>query len=121
MPGPNSPPRSRKLAEMAERAAMPLGDFTALIERLRLRADAVPAVTTYLASVARDSGIPMLSHDDASPEQRRSFRALGCRVAEFPTTIATAEEASSAGDDIVLGAPTSFAAEAISAGLRRPI
>jgi len=30
---------------------------------------------------------------------------LGCRVAEFPTTVATAEEAASAGDDIVLGAP----------------
>lgn len=105
MPGPNTPPRVRKLAEMAERAAMPVENFTALIERLRARADAVPATTTHLAVVARENGIPMLSHDDESPEQRRSFRALGCHVAEFPTTIATAEEASSAGDDIVLGAP----------------
>jgi len=105
MPGPNTPRRARKLAEMAERATVPIEDFTALIERLRARADAVPATTTRLAAVARDNLIPMLSHDDVSPEQRRSFRALGCRVAEFPTTIATAEEASSAGDDIVLGAP----------------
>ena len=47
----------------------------------------------------------MLSHDDASPEQRRWFRALGCRLAEFPTTVETAQEAASQGDDIVLGAP----------------
>lgn len=47
----------------------------------------------------------MLSHDDISPDQRCAFRALGCRVAEFPTTLATAEAATAAGDDIVLGAP----------------
>lgn len=105
MPRPNTSARVRKLAEMAQRAGMPVEDFTALIERLRERTDDVPATTTRLAAVARDNGIPMLSHDDGSPEQRRSFRALGCSVAEFPTTIATAEEASAAGDDIVLGAP----------------
>jgi alpha-D-ribose 1-methylphosphonate 5-triphosphate diphosphatase len=105
MPGPNTPPRTRKIAEMAERAGLPLEEFAALIERLRLRADVVPATTKRLATIARDSGIPTLSHDDRSPEERRSFRTLGCRVAEFPTTEATAEEAASAGDDIVLGAP----------------
>jgi alpha-D-ribose 1-methylphosphonate 5-triphosphate diphosphatase len=105
MPGPNTPPRTRKIAEMAERAGLPLEDFAALIEQLRLRADAVPATTKRLAATARDSGIPTLSHDDRNPEERRSFRTLGCRVAEFPTTVATAEEAASAGDDIVLGAP----------------
>jgi alpha-D-ribose 1-methylphosphonate 5-triphosphate diphosphatase len=105
LPGGDGPPRPRKVAEMAERAGMQADDFTAMIERLRARTDAVPATTTRLAAVARDKGIPMLSHDDRSPEQRRSFRTLGCRVAEFPMTIATAEEASAAGDDVVLGAP----------------
>ena len=47
----------------------------------------------------------MLSHDDTSPEQRRWFRALDCRLAEFPTTVETAQDATAAGDDIVLGAP----------------
>ena len=47
----------------------------------------------------------MLSHDDMSPEQRRWFRALHCRLAEFPTTIETTQEASAGGDDVVLGAP----------------
>src|SRR5690606_20584129 len=43
--------------------------------------------------------------DDISLEQRRWFRDLNCRVAEFPTTVETAREAVDAGDDIVLGAP----------------
>jgi alpha-D-ribose 1-methylphosphonate 5-triphosphate diphosphatase len=47
----------------------------------------------------------LLSHDDTSPERRRWFRALGCRLAEFPTTVETAEDAASHGDDVVLGAP----------------
>jgi alpha-D-ribose 1-methylphosphonate 5-triphosphate diphosphatase len=47
----------------------------------------------------------MLSHDDMSPEQRRWYRDLNCRMAEFPTTVETAQDAIAAGDDIVLGAP----------------
>jgi len=105
LPGPNTPPRTRKLTQMAERADISSEDFTALIERVQARANEVPHATARLAVAARQSKVPMLSHDDASPEQRRSFRALGCRVAEFPTTVATAEAATAAGDDIVLGAP----------------
>jgi alpha-D-ribose 1-methylphosphonate 5-triphosphate diphosphatase len=58
-----------------------------------------------LAAVARAQKTPMLSHDDMSPEQRRWFRALDCRLAEFPTTVETAQDATAAGDDIVMGAP----------------
>ena len=105
MIGPETPPRVRKVSQMAERANVPVEDFAALIERLRARADEVPQTTARLAAAARESGVPMLSHDDMSPEQRGTFRALGCRVAEFPTTIPTAEAATAAGDDVVLGAP----------------
>lgn len=105
MPSANAPPRVRTLSQMAERAGISVDDFTALIERLRARAGEVPQTTARLAAAARQSGVPMLSHDDTSPEQRRSFRELGCRVAEFPTTIATAEDATAACDDVVLGAP----------------
>jgi alpha-D-ribose 1-methylphosphonate 5-triphosphate diphosphatase len=101
----NTPPRVRKLSQMAERAGLSPEDFTALVERLRGRAEEVPAATERLAAAARAGGVPTLSHDDMSPEQRRWFRARDCRVAEFPTTIETAEEATAAGDDIVLGAP----------------
>lgn len=105
MPGPDTPPRARKLAEMAGRAGISLEHFGELIERLKARADEVPHITTRLATEARQCRVPMLSHDDQNPEQRGAFRALGCRVAEFPVTESTAEAARAAGDDIVLGAP----------------
>jgi alpha-D-ribose 1-methylphosphonate 5-triphosphate diphosphatase len=105
MPGAHGPPRMRKLAEMAERAGLSREDFLALVERQRARAGEVPASIARLAAAAGTSSMPTLSHDDISPEQRRWFRALNCRLAEFPTTIETAQEAREGGDDVVLGAP----------------
>ena len=105
MPGDNTPPRTRKVAQMAERSGLSLEDFSALVERLRARAEEVPRSIARLAGTARANDVPLLSHDDMSPEQRQWFRALDCRLAEFPTTMETAEDATRAGDDIVLGAP----------------
>jgi alpha-D-ribose 1-methylphosphonate 5-triphosphate diphosphatase len=79
--------------------------FLSLVERTRARASEVPASIERLAEAATASGVPLLSHDDTSPAQRGWFRALGCSLAEFPTTVATAEDAAREGDDIVLGAP----------------
>jgi len=95
----------RPLAQMAERSGATREGFLAVVERTKRRADEVPTSIERLAAAANASGVPLLSHDDASPEQRRWFRALGCRLAEFPTTVETAEDAASHGDDIVLGAP----------------
>ena len=97
--------RTQQLAQMVARAGVTRERFLAVAERTKRRADEVPTSIERLAAAANASGVPLLSHDDASPEQRRWFRALGCRLAEFPTTIATAEDAASHGDDIVLGAP----------------
>ncbi|MGV3634801.1 MAG: alpha-D-ribose 1-methylphosphonate 5-triphosphate diphosphatase [Pseudorhodoplanes sp.] len=105
MPGPDTPPRTRKIGQMAERAGLPIEEFQALIERLRARANEVPHSIARLAAIADRHQTPMLSHDDMSPEQRRWFRDLNCRMAEFPTTVETAQAAIDAGDDIVLGAP----------------
>lgn len=105
MPGENTPPRTRKIAQMAERAGLSPEDFVALVDRLRARAEEVPGSIARLAAAARAQETPMLSHDDMSPEQRRWFRSLDCRLAEFPTTVETAQDATAAGDDIVLGAP----------------
>jgi alpha-D-ribose 1-methylphosphonate 5-triphosphate diphosphatase len=58
-----------------------------------------------MAEAAVANRVPLLSHDDVSPEHRRWFRSLGCRLAEFPTTLETAQEAATYGDDIVFGAP----------------
>ncbi len=94
-----------KVARMAERSGMPLEAFRTLVARVNARAADVPGSIERLAACARAQDVPLLSHDDESPEQRRRFRTLGCRVAEFPTTLETAQEAAASGDDIVLGAP----------------
>jgi alpha-D-ribose 1-methylphosphonate 5-triphosphate diphosphatase len=101
----NAPIRPAKLAEMAQRSGISFDAFRELVSRIARRADEVPGAIERLSTAARANGVPLLSHDDVSPEQRRWYRGMGCRLAEFPTTIETAQEAASAGDDIVLGAP----------------
>ena len=98
-------PRSKKLAPMVERSGLTQDAFLALVARIKERADEVPGSIERIAKTAVANGVPLLSHDDTSPEQRRWFRSLGSRLAEFPTTLATAQEAAAHGDDIVLGAP----------------
>lgn len=97
--------RGHKLNQMIERSGLSRDDFLALVERTNNRASEVPESIARLADIATRHGVPLLSHDDTSPEQRRWFRALGCRAAEFPTTRETAEEAVAGGDHVVLGAP----------------
>jgi alpha-D-ribose 1-methylphosphonate 5-triphosphate diphosphatase len=45
------------------------------------------------------------SHDDTTPEHVAEALAYGCRIAEFPTTVAAAEAARAGGMSIVMGAP----------------
>jgi alpha-D-ribose 1-methylphosphonate 5-triphosphate diphosphatase len=106
LPVDTSSARARKLMQqMIDRSGVTREQFAAVVECARSRADEVPRSITRLAAAAKAAGVPLLSHDDVSPEQRSWYRTLGCRLAEFPTTIETAEAASTAGDDIVLGAP----------------
>ncbi len=97
--------RSSSFARMVERSGLSHEAFLAVAERVRSRGDDVPGSIARLARAAVAGGVTLVSHDDESPEQRQWYRSLGCRVAEFPTTIETAEAAAAAGDDIVLGAP----------------
>jgi alpha-D-ribose 1-methylphosphonate 5-triphosphate diphosphatase len=97
--------RGHKLAPMVERSGLTHEEFIAVVDRVKSRADEVPGSIERLAAAANAAGVPLLSHDDVSPEQRQWYRSLGCKLAEFPTTIETAQAAASAGDDIVLGAP----------------
>ncbi len=101
----NVPPRPSKLAQMAERSGITLAEFQDLVARVARNADEVPGSIARLAAAATSSGVPLLSHDDISPEQRGWYRSIGSRLAEFPTTLETAAAAAKAGDDIVLGAP----------------
>jgi alpha-D-ribose 1-methylphosphonate 5-triphosphate diphosphatase len=96
---------SKKLGPMVDRSGLSRENFLALVARVRGRGEEVPASIARIAEAARAHGVPLLSHDDESPDQRRWFRALGCRLAEFPKTVETAQEAAAHGDDIVMGAP----------------
>ncbi|MBI5110427.1 MAG: alpha-D-ribose 1-methylphosphonate 5-triphosphate diphosphatase [Rhodovulum sp.] len=97
--------RRSSLDRMVERSGLSHDAFCRLADDVARRRDAVPASVARLAATARAHGVPMLSHDDTSPAQRAHYRALGCRIAEFPTTLETAEAAAAAGDAIVFGAP----------------
>jgi alpha-D-ribose 1-methylphosphonate 5-triphosphate diphosphatase len=94
-----------KIGTMIDRTGLSREDFFKLVDSLQSRADEVPDLIVRMAESANAAGIPLLSHDDSSPEQRQWFRALGCQVCEFPMNIETVEDAVAGGDQIVFGAP----------------
>jgi alpha-D-ribose 1-methylphosphonate 5-triphosphate diphosphatase len=97
--------KPQKRNRMVERTGVSSEAFDELVQRVVARAHAVPESISRLATVAREAGVKMLSHDDDSPEMRKAFRAQGVAIAEFPVNEATAREAAAAGDFIVFGAP----------------
>jgi alpha-D-ribose 1-methylphosphonate 5-triphosphate diphosphatase len=97
--------RPRKRVQMVERCGVSNQEFDRLVESVVCRAHDVPASIARLAQAARSTDVRMLSHDDASPAMRRSFRAQGVGIAEFPVNEETAREAAEGGDFIVFGAP----------------
>lgn len=101
----------RRLADPAElgkyagRAGVSPGEFRARAEAAGARRRDVPALRARLAAAARAAGVPMLSHDDATIEERAAFRALGAAICEFPMAEAVAVEARAMGEHVVMGAP----------------
>lgn len=101
----------KKLADPAQaskyagRAGLPTDAFVALAERAWSRRPEVPAAQARLARAAREAGIPMLSHDDATVATLEAFRALGAAICEFPMAESVAEAARAAGEHVVMGAP----------------
>lgn len=77
----------------------------AMLQRLHALGPEVQAELPELCARLSAAGVRMGSHDDATPAQRRRYRDLGVRIAEFPETAAAAQEARDGGDGIVLGAP----------------
>jgi len=94
-----------KVGTMIDRTGLSREDFFKLVDSLQSRAEEVPDLIMRMAKSANAAGIPLISHDDSSPEQRQWFRALGCRVCEFPVNVETAQDAVDGGDQIVFGAP----------------
>lgn len=94
-----------KAAAYAARAGVPAAEFIALAQRAAAMRPDVPAARARLSQAARAQGIPMLSHDDATPAMRAEFRALGAAVCEFPMGEDVAQAARAAGEAVVMGAP----------------
>lgn len=94
-----------KLAQYAERAHMGLAPFIELLHAVSNREEDVDPTNRRLADLARRHGVALASHDDASPEMRRHFHAMGCALCEFPLNLDTVEEARRQGDAIIMGAP----------------
>ncbi len=58
-----------------------------------------------LAEAAHAKGIPILSHDDDTPEKVRFVKTLRATVSEFPVTLEAAQEAHLQGMKVLMGAP----------------
>ncbi|HEY4253012.1 MAG TPA: alpha-D-ribose 1-methylphosphonate 5-triphosphate diphosphatase [Roseomonas sp.] len=95
----------KQAGKYAGRAGMSLDAFRALAAQVAARRGEVPAARARMAAVARAAGVPMLSHDDTTLEERAAFRALGAHICEFPTNEAVAEAARDAREPVVMGAP----------------
>jgi alpha-D-ribose 1-methylphosphonate 5-triphosphate diphosphatase len=92
-------------AKYSERAGMSLVEFRALAHRIAARAGEIPDALAQIATAARQAGLPIASHDDATLADRERFRALGARICEFPMERSVAEAARAAGDAVVMGSP----------------
>ncbi|WP_118138670.1 alpha-D-ribose 1-methylphosphonate 5-triphosphate diphosphatase [Oceanicella sp. SM1341] len=91
---------------MARDMQVSLEESRALTEELIARSGREGArVRAEVVALARARGLPLLSHDDASPAHVAMARAEGVAISEFPTTRAAAEAARAAGLAIVAGAP----------------
>ncbi|CAA0097887.1 Alpha-D-ribose 1-methylphosphonate 5-triphosphate diphosphatase [Starkeya nomas] len=96
---------ARKIGQMAERSSLSREGYMALLDHVWSRRDEVPMAIEAMTAAARAHGNVLLAHDEASPEERLRFRALGAVSSEFPLTLQTAEAARAAGEDVILGAP----------------
>ncbi len=93
------------LAKYSERAGLGAAAFRAVAERAGAQAALVPAARQRIAAAAQAAGLPLASHDDATPEERARFRGLGARICEFPVAEAVARAAVAAGDWVAMGSP----------------
>jgi alpha-D-ribose 1-methylphosphonate 5-triphosphate diphosphatase len=66
---------------------------------------AAPKNRSFIVALAREYGIPLMSHDDESIEHVEESFDDGCVAAEFPVTLAAARKARELGMMNVMGGP----------------
>lgn len=94
-----------RAAKYAERAHVKGPEILRLAREMLAREDEVAAFVETAAAAARAAGLPMASHDDASPAARARWRALGCGICEFPMNAETGLAARAAGEGVIMGCP----------------
>lgn len=97
--------QGKSTATYTARTGLSHDGFVALLHRVAEGKPAVPESVDRLAAAAVANGVALASHDDFTPEMRRRYHAVGCRIAEFPMNTATAETAVALGDPVICGAP----------------
>jgi len=81
-------------------------DIDARLDEQRLRQKTIaPGNRKLVSDLARESGIPLATHDDEDVEHIQEAAALGATLAEFPVTLAAAEAARAADMSIFMGGP----------------
>ncbi|QJT07940.1 alpha-D-ribose 1-methylphosphonate 5-triphosphate diphosphatase [Oceanidesulfovibrio marinus] len=99
---------SDRIGILAARNGQTPEEYLAAHRAMRERYPHSLAGVERLAEAGRLAAIPMASHDEESPDVRRWYHELGCRICEFPVNEATACHALELGDDVVLGAPNAL-------------
>ena len=74
-------------------------------QRLAVQAEHAGPNRDHISARCRAAGLPMASHDDATPEHVREAYGEGVRISEFPTTLEAARTAHEHGMVIIMGAP----------------
>lgn len=80
-------------------------EVVAMVDRKKSNRPSAWNQARGLAAKARQAGIPILSHDDDTPEKVALVKRLCANGCEFPIAIDAAREAREAGMHIFMGAP----------------
>ncbi|HEX2560331.1 alpha-D-ribose 1-methylphosphonate 5-triphosphate diphosphatase [Phenylobacterium sp.] len=72
----------------------------------------------YVAELARERGMPLVSHDDEDLEHVDEAADLGATVAEFPVTVEAARRARERGMAIIMGGPNLIRGGSYSGNVR---
>lgn len=93
-------------------------ELDAIVARKRAAAQGAAARIAQVASVARECGVAVASHDDDSPEKLDAVRAFGAAISEFPVNLATARAARQMGLATLFGAPNVLRGQSQSGSMR---
>lgn len=94
-----------RASRYADRAHVKGPEILRQAREMLAREGEVASFVETAAAAARKAGLPMASHDDATPEVRARWRALGCAICEFPMNAETGLDARAAGEGVIMGCP----------------